>query len=139
MPGTLFGAEERGGKPRTVEVVYLDEKVGVVVESLWEEICLRASVCLKHAGMGSTKTAGGTAYLTPMFCEGGLKPFGQLQVRDIDEDLLNTHQSARESANAQLAKTRHCVGEHVMQFLDDHIEVLSMVDAAILIEAAFFD
>ena len=125
-------------KPRDVELVYRGEKVVVVAESMWEEICLRTSLYVKLAAMGSHKEAGASAYLIGMFCENDLKPLGPLTVRAIEEELFATHQSARASANSQLTKTRHAVGEHVMQFMEEHLEVLLMIDGTLVMEAAFF-
>lgn len=122
---------------RKISLVYRDVKIEVEADGAWGEFVLRLDLYVKEA-CRVAKNSQGKPWLTPLHCEDEF--FGPLVMieRHVDEQVVKPFNTARNIANQQLSATRQRVGEHVITFWDENEEVLSMVDASIIIEAAFF-
>lgn len=127
-------------KPRAVSVKYRQDDVKVKVVSLWDEITVRMAVYLKCLAVLGKKNADDRhSQLPPLFLENDLDPLGDLRVVAIDDEVLANYSACRRAANEQVTPARQRAGESVQTFLQNNLEVLSLIDPTMKVEAAWYD
>ena len=127
-------------KPRVIVVRYRTSDLKLKVGSLWEEITLRMSAYLKtRAGNTVKDDENDHPILVPFLLENELDQLPKPdKVGGMDEDVVASFNACRRAANEQITPARQRSGEAVSNFLENNLEVLTMLDSSVTLEAAFF-